>query len=91
MCGAEIPFAKSSYKFEGISSIMNPKIILDPHFGVTLEEIESKIKGKVFISEKSTFLIKGSASLEDIYIDGVCKIEGNGHFKGIDIRDKKYN
>jgi hypothetical protein len=59
---------------------------------VTLEEIKSKLKGKLFVSEMSTLVLNGDLTLEgNIKVDGVLKLSGNGIYKDITVEDKNYD
>ncbi len=91
--GADIHFEHHCQHLAGIEYKWAPKVVLHPEFGVTVEEICSKIKGKVHISEHSTLVIEGDCTLEgDIKIDGICRLAGGkAAHKDIQVTDKKYN
>lgn len=64
--------------------------MLHPSFGVTLDEIKSRIKGKLNVSLNSTLVLEGEIFLKDVEVDGILKLTGNGTFENISIKDKKY-
>ena len=47
-----------------------PRILLDPSFGITVDEIRSKFKGAVKISKDATLVLYGlKTQVEDITLD----------------------
>jgi len=66
----------------------NPKIVLEPSFGVTRKEIREKVKGKNVISENSTLVLDGDISLENVNLDGSVWAQSN--LKDFEFKDKNY-
>lgn len=56
-----------------------------------MEEIKSKLKGKLVVTANSTLVLNGNLSLGDVHVDGSLKLEGNAHFSTIEVKDKKYD
>jgi hypothetical protein len=53
------------------------KVVLHPSFGVSLAEIKSRC-GFIRITNNSTLVLNGQCTLNDIEVDGVLKLSGNG-------------
>ncbi|CAL1127632.1 unnamed protein product, partial [Cladocopium goreaui] len=68
----------SKVSFLGISADIGARIILAPSFGISLEDMKTKIKGKVTISGKSELLIDGDVTLNDLELDGCLRISADG-------------
>ncbi len=72
----------------GMSCKCGARVVLQPSFGITVEEIQSKITGKVDISDASTLIIDGeNIELGDLELDGTLIIRASG--KGTKITIKK--
>jgi len=67
--------------FLGVSAKIGARIILDPSFGISLEDMKSRIKGKVKISKRSSLVLAGDITLDGVDIDGSLKVTGNGVLK----------
>jgi UDP-sugar pyrophosphorylase len=94
LCGAKITLSYQQITLEnGIEVKFYPKVVLDPDFGVTLEEMKSKIQGNFEMTGMSTLVLKGDVKLGDIILDGVAVIEDKDN-KGekffVNTNDKKY-
>lgn len=46
----------------GIQVQMGPKIVIKPSFAISLEELKSKLRGKIRISKRSTLILDGNAA-----------------------------
>ncbi|KRX00750.1 hypothetical protein PPERSA_03010 [Pseudocohnilembus persalinus] len=77
LAGAQIEKDLEIQNFAGINYQFNPKIVLDPEFGVTLEEIQNKLTGQVKISKNSSLIIKGDYKLGDLELDGHLEVKQN--------------
>ncbi|CAK9103441.1 unnamed protein product [Durusdinium trenchii] len=64
--------------FLGITASIGARIILAPSFGISLEDMKTKIKGKVSISQKSELLIDGNVTLNDLDLDGALRLLADG-------------
>lgn len=88
ICGAQIRSEDDDYEFEKISVNFGPRIILDPHAGVTIQELQDSIKGKIQIINNSTLVLRGKVKLQNLYLEGILKLEASGVFKNIIVRNK---
>ncbi|CAJ1461485.1 unnamed protein product, partial [Effrenium voratum] len=70
--------APEDVSFLGVTAKLGARIILAPSFAVSLEDMKSKIKGKVSISKKSELLIDGQVVLNDLDLDGAMRICASG-------------
>lgn len=53
-----------------------PKIVIYPSFSSTLSELNSKVKGKITITEDSTLILNGEeASVNEVYLDGLLETQ----------------
>lgn len=86
-CGAVIEDKDVDYTFEGIKVNFGPRIVLDPHCGCTVEELQKNFKGKIIVSSDSTVVIKGSLKVNNLEIDGVLKVEGNCVMNDVCVKD----
>src|SRR5690606_6635359 len=89
-CGVEIEKSNEKRTWAGIGFEVGAKVVLMPDFGVTLREIKSKIKGKNFISAKSSVVLDGDIALEDVSIDGSVWIKGDQKVASLNVTDKNY-
>jgi len=88
LAGAEIE-APEDVTFLGITRQVGARIILPGSFGISLEQIKERIKGKVKISSKSVLIIEGKdVTLEDFELDGAACLSGDGTAKGLKIENK---
>lgn len=70
--------------FLGIKASIGARIVLEPSFAVSLEQLKEKIKGPVRISAKSSLVLAGDATLDGLELDGALEVSGNG-----EVKDKK--
>lgn len=64
--------------FLGITADIGARIILAPSFGISLEDMKTKIKGKIRISNKSELMIDGDVTLNDLELDGALRLFADG-------------
>jgi len=64
--------------FLGITADIGARIILAPSFGISLEDMKTKIKGKIRISNKSELMIDGDVTLNDLELDGSLRLSADG-------------
>jgi UDP-sugar pyrophosphorylase len=78
LAGAKVKFPPRDHvkEFSGIPLNFGPLVVLKPSFGVTLEQLQEKIKGVVSISERSTLVLDGDVVLHNVEIDGSYFIQG---------------
>eukprot|EP01016_Furgasonia_blochmanni_P023974 TRINITY_DN2581_c0_g1_i1.p2 TRINITY_DN2581_c0_g1~~TRINITY_DN2581_c0_g1_i1.p2 ORF type:complete len:291 (-),score=101.80 TRINITY_DN2581_c0_g1_i1:273-1040(-) len=78
ICGANVeqPRAEDERSYAGIKLNFGPKVVISPSFGVTLAEIRNKVKG-LKVSGRSTFVVQGDASFENVTLDGSLVVSGN--------------
>ncbi|KRX04897.1 hypothetical protein PPERSA_06531 [Pseudocohnilembus persalinus] len=62
---------------QGIQYKLGPKIVLDPEFGITLEEIKENIKGEVKISFQSSLIIQKQVEINKLDLNGHLEIDEN--------------
>jgi len=67
--------------FLGITAKLGARIILQPAFGVSLEHMKGKLKGKIRISKRSVLIIDGNVTIDGLELDGALKVSGNGVLK----------
>jgi len=93
LAGARVEYSQEKQTFEGISYCFGPLVVLHPSFGVTIEEISRRIKGNVIIHAKSTLVLKGDITLENVEVDGVLFLDDSKtkEHKDIKVSDKQYN
>merc|ERR1712107_225205 len=62
----------------GITRKIGARIVLQPSFGISLEEIKSKVKGKVTVSKKSVLVLEGDVTIDGLDLDGALWLSGTG-------------
>merc|ERR1712178_462583 len=67
--------------FLGIKAKIGARVILHPSFGISLEHMKTKVKGKVRISKKSTLVIEGPTTIDGLDLDGAVTFKGSGTHK----------
>jgi len=80
LAGATIEESKP-VTYLGITRNMGARIIMEPSFGISLEDIKSKIKGKVSISRNSVFVVEGDVVIDGLQLDGAMWLKGSGVLK----------
>lgn len=70
-------------KFLGIPAVLGARIILQPSFAISLEEMKKRITGKVRISNKSVLVLDGEVTIGGLELDGALSISGNGEVKDL--------
>jgi hypothetical protein len=69
--------------YAGFKVAFGPKILIDPTFAYTIEELRSKFTGSNSISKNSTLILKGHKSrVHDLKLDGVLRVENGLHASG---------
>eukprot|EP00811_Abedinium_folium_P004431 NODE_1407_length_2487_cov_12.153814.p1 GENE.NODE_1407_length_2487_cov_12.153814~~NODE_1407_length_2487_cov_12.153814.p1 ORF type:complete len:716 (+),score=170.39 NODE_1407_length_2487_cov_12.153814:112-2259(+) len=64
--------------FLGISAKLGARIILDPSFGISLEQLKEKVMGPMQISKRSVLILSGDVSIQGMVLDGAVKVVGSG-------------
>eukprot|EP00811_Abedinium_folium_P037301 NODE_9929_length_1390_cov_3.560570.p1 GENE.NODE_9929_length_1390_cov_3.560570~~NODE_9929_length_1390_cov_3.560570.p1 ORF type:complete len:303 (-),score=57.83 NODE_9929_length_1390_cov_3.560570:245-1153(-) len=64
--------------FLGISAMLGARIILDPSFGISLEQLKQKVRGPMQISKRSVLILEGDVAVQGMVLDGAVKVVGNG-------------
>merc|ERR550532_2836008 len=67
--------------FLGVSALVGACVVLQPSFGISLEEMKSKVKGKVRISKRSSLVLDGDVTLDSLELDGALACTGAGTLK----------
>lgn len=75
--GVRIPQQTRSATFAGIPTMVGPKVVLRPSFGVTQAEIRSKVQGaSIDLSASSTLLLSGSGvTIKKLQLDGALVVK----------------
>ncbi|CAE8723991.1 unnamed protein product, partial [Polarella glacialis] len=64
--------------FLGITAKIGARIVLQPSFAISLEQMKEKVKGKIRISRKSELIIDGQVVLDGLELDGAMTVRGPG-------------
>lgn len=76
-------------KFLGVPATLGARIVMRPNFAISLEEMKTKIKGKVRISKKSTLVLDGSDIIIDgLDLDGSLWVQGQGTLKDKTVKNE---
>jgi UDP-sugar pyrophosphorylase len=71
IAGVKIEKDTELVDYSGIKLAFGPKILLDPTFAITLQELREKFKGENKVSKGSTLILKGyKARAENLELDG---------------------
>ncbi|CAE7604021.1 USP, partial [Symbiodinium sp. KB8] len=62
--------APPDVNFLGITAQVGARIVLQPSFAVSLEQMKEKVKGTITISNKSELVVDGDVALNDLELDG---------------------
>jgi len=71
--------------FLGITAKIGARIVLQPSFGISLEQMKEKVKGKIRISNKSVLIVDGDVVIDGLELDGALEIIGTGVVKDKDV------
>mmetsp|Transcript_78765 Transcript_78765/g.139006 ORF Transcript_78765/g.139006 Transcript_78765/m.139006 type:complete len:648 (+) Transcript_78765:51-1994(+) len=74
--------------FLGITAQLGARIILMPSFAISLEQMKSRLKGKIQISNRSALILDGNVSIDGLQLDGALTLTGNGTARGLNIRNQ---
>eukprot|EP00928_Gymnodinium_smaydae_P070013 TRINITY_DN53961_c0_g1_i1.p1 TRINITY_DN53961_c0_g1~~TRINITY_DN53961_c0_g1_i1.p1 ORF type:complete len:605 (+),score=115.01 TRINITY_DN53961_c0_g1_i1:47-1861(+) len=66
----------SRVSFLGVSANLGARIVLDPSFAVSLEELKQRVRGPIRISKRSTLILEGAATLDGLDLDGALHVRG---------------
>ncbi|CRG97953.1 UTP--glucose-1-phosphate uridylyltransferase, putative [Plasmodium gallinaceum] len=61
--------------FNGVQYFLPPKILIEPQFAFTLNDLIKKIKGNITLSNNATLWIKTDAIINNLHVDGTLIIE----------------
>lgn len=76
VAGVQIEKETDPKEYCGLKLPFGAKILLDPTFALTLDELKQKFVGTNKISKNSTLILKGSSSkVENLNLNGVLKVE----------------
>jgi len=82
LSGADVEIETPEQRtFLGVSAEMGARIVLHPSFCMCLEELKSKVRGKIRISRRSSLVLEGDVVVDGLDLDGALKVCGNGEFK----------
>jgi len=86
LAGAEID-QPVGVSYLGVSARMGARIVLQPSFGISLEEMKTRIKGAVRISHRSVLILDGPVSIDGLQLDGALKISGKGSVSNLTVKN----
>jgi hypothetical protein len=73
--GVQIEYNTEVEDYNGIKLAFGPKILLDPTFALTLNELKAKFQGVNKISKDSTLYLSGhSAQVENLTLNGLLRV-----------------
>eukprot|EP00928_Gymnodinium_smaydae_P007346 TRINITY_DN12650_c0_g2_i1.p1 TRINITY_DN12650_c0_g2~~TRINITY_DN12650_c0_g2_i1.p1 ORF type:complete len:664 (-),score=127.84 TRINITY_DN12650_c0_g2_i1:95-2086(-) len=82
LAGADVVIEEpGEVSFLGITAKVGARIILQPSFAISLEQMKEKLKGKIRISKKSSLVLDGDVTVDGLDLDGALKISGGGVLK----------
>jgi len=82
LAGQDVQIAPpQDVSFLGITAKIGARIVLQPSFGISLEQMKEKVKGKVRISNRSTLVLDGDVVLDGLDLDGALEVSGTGAVK----------
>jgi len=73
--------------FLGVTAKFGPRIMLKPSFGVSLEDMKRKVKGKWRISRRSVLVLDGDVAVDSLELDGALTIEGCGSTSDVVVKN----
>lgn len=79
LAGADVEIeAADDVSFLGVTAKMGARIVLQPSFGVSLEDMKAKVQGKWRISRRSVLVLDGDVTVNGLDLDGALTITGSG-------------
>ncbi|CAJ1441087.1 unnamed protein product [Effrenium voratum] len=78
----------SETTFLGITANLGAQIVLQPSFAISLEQLKSKIRGKIVISKRSTLILEGDVILDGLKLDGALWLSGSGRATGLCVENQ---
>lgn len=82
LCGDVTIAAPEEVTFLGITAKLGPQIVINPSFAISLEELKSKVRGKISISKGSTLVLEGDVTVDGLELNGALCISGSGTLTG---------
>jgi len=61
----------------GITAKIGARIVLQPSFGISLEQMKERVKGPVRISKCSSLVLDGDVTLDGLELDGALEVSGS--------------
>lgn len=74
--------------FLGVKAKIGARIILKPAFGISLEQMKERVKGKIQISKKSVLVVEGPATIEGLELDGAVTIWRSGVVQAVNVKNE---
>jgi len=88
LSGAEVEIeAPDNTTFSGISAELGARIVLHPSFCICLEELKSKVRGKIKISKRSSLVVEGDVVIDGLDLDGALELSGTGDLRGLTVQN----
>merc|ERR1712070_995311 len=66
---------------------MGPRIVLQPSFGVSLEDMKTKVQGRWRISRRSVLVLDGEVAVNGLDLDGALTITGCGQASDVVVKN----
>jgi len=74
--------------FLGITAKLGARVVLMPSFGISLEEIKSRLRGDIKISKRSALILDGNITIDGLQLDGALTVTGNGAVQGLSVQNQ---
>lgn len=82
LAGADVEIGDPvEMSFLGVKANVGPLIVLQPSFGISLEQIKEKVRGKIRITASSTLVLEGNVIVDGLVLDGALRVKGSGILK----------
>merc|ERR1712070_391598 len=66
---------------------MGPRIVLQPSFGVSLEDMKTKVQGRWRISRRSVLVLDGEVAVNGLDLDGALTVTGCGQANDVVVKN----
>jgi UDP-sugar pyrophosphorylase len=88
LAGADVQIEDAEdVTFLGVTAKMGPRIVLQPSFGVSLEDTKTKVQGKWRISHRSVLVLDGEVAVNGLDLDGALTVTGCGQASDLVVKN----